>query len=486
MEKISESCGLFAIRSLDGKDVSFSIFSGLMALQHRGQDAAGICTFDGKRFCLKKELGLVSEVFPGDECLKLKGAAGIGHVRYPTIGVKVVKEEAHPIIWREKGISVALAQNGNIANYGALRKKAEKEENIRLKTNSDTELMAAIFCRRLAQTGDLFEAAEKCMEVLDGSYATVVLTSFGDLVVFRDRHAIKPLVFGQDGKSIAFASESVALDINSIKTNGDLKPGEIFVSRHNGSTERRISRFAAAQSAHCMFEYVYFARPDSTIDGRLVYDVRMQLGKNLALQKQTKADIIVPVPDTARAAAEGYSAQSGIPVVEGLIKNRYIGRTFIMPSQAKRQASVRLKLNAVSGLVKGKSVILIDDSIVRGTTMGPIVRLLREAGASQVHVRITCPPIISPCFYGIDIPTYKELAAHRLPVEEICKQMGADTLEYLSIENLVKSIGLGNNALCLGCITNNYITEAGKRLSIKLQSDESSDVASRIWEQEAQ
>ena len=487
MVQLRESCGLIGIHSFGKNDVSFGLFSGLVALQHRGQDSAGICTYDtksaeGNNLRLKKGMGLVSEVFPGDEYLKLNGFAGIGHVRYPTIGV-LLANEAHPILWSQGGITVAAAQNGNVANYGALRKKLEKSEGFNFQTKSDTELLAALFCSELAKTGSCFAAAEKCMKTLDGSYATVIMTSAGDLVAFRDVHAIKPLLYGQDNDKIIFASESVALDINSIPIKEDLKPGEIMVVDAKGRITRQVFK-SGARRASCMFEYVYFSRPDSTMDGRLVYSVRQQLGRLLARQRPTEADLIVAVPDTARAAAEGYSEQTKLPVVEGLIKNRYVGRTFIMPSQAKRLASVRLKLNAVSGLVKGKRIILLDDSIVRGTTMGPIVRLLKDAGATEVHVRITCPPIISPCFYGIDIPTYRELIATRMSVEQIAKHIGADSLEYISIDNLVAAIGMKKNELCLGCVTGDYVTEYGKKLAIKLKKEENVDVATRIWEQD--
>lgn len=479
--QLRESCGIVGMYSFDRSDVSFSLFSGLIAVQHRGQDSAGIASSDGSKINMIKNVGLVADAIPGESYKQAAGFAGIGHVRYPTIGVSFA-QDAQPMVKSFGKLSIALAHNGNIANYGTLRARFEKSHGLKLETTCDTELVLWLIGTELEKTGDIFAAIGKCMGLLDGSYSMVAVTNRGEIIAFRDPLAIKPLVYGKTQKGIFFASESVALDINGFKIAGDLKPGEVMVVSEKGVESKVV--MAAERTAHCMFEYVYFARPDSVMDGKLVYDVRVELGKRLAKQKPAKADIIVPVPDTARAAAEGYSAASKIPVVEGLIKNRYVGRTFIMPSQAKREAAIRLKLNAISGKLAGKKVILIDDSIVRGTTMGPIVKLVKAAGAKQVHVRITCPPIISPCFYGIDIPTYRELVATRMSVEEICKSIGADSLDYLTVGNLVESIGMPKGSLCLGCITDDYVTEFGRKISARLKLEKESDVASRMWEQD--
>ncbi|HQT44352.1 MAG TPA: amidophosphoribosyltransferase [Candidatus Micrarchaeota archaeon] len=481
LTQLRESCGIVGMYSYGKSDVSFELFSGLIAVQHRGQDSAGIASYDGAKINMIKNVGLVADAMPGESYRQAAGFAGIGHVRYPTIGVSFA-QDAQPMVKKFGKLTVALAHNGNIANYGTLRAKLEKENGLLLETTCDTELVLWVFGTELEKSGDVFAAVKKCMEILDGSYSMVAVTSRGEVVAFRDPLAIKPLVYGKTDKGIFFASESVALDMNGFKLTGDLKPGEVMVVSAKGTESKVV--MPSKRAAHCMFEYVYFARPDSVMDGKLVYDVRMELGKRLAMQKPVKADMVVPVPDTARAAAEGYSQESKIPVVEGLIKNRYVGRTFIMPSQAKREAAVRLKLNAIAGKLAGKKVVLIDDSIVRGTTMGPIVRLVRAAGAKQVHVRITCPPIISPCFYGIDIPTYRELIATRMSVEEIGKSIGADSLDYLTVDNLVESIGMQKGELCLGCITDDYVTEFGRKIAGKLKLEKASDVASRMWEQD--
>ncbi len=479
--QLRESCGIVGTYSFEKSDVSFELFSGLIAVQHRGQDSAGIASYDGSKLNLVKNVGLVADAMPGESYKQASGFAGIGHVRYPTIGVSFA-QDAQPMVKEFGKLTVALAHNGNIANYGTLRAKLEREQGAKLDTSCDAELILWVFGSEFSKSGDVFLAAKKCMEILDGSYSVVIVTSKGDLVAFRDPLAFKPLVYGKTGKGIFFASESVALDINGFKITGDLKAGEVMHVTSKGVESQVV--LAGKRMAHCMFEYVYFARPDSVMDGKLIYDVRIELGKRLARQKPVKADMVVPVPDTARAAAEGYSQESKIPVVEGLIKNRYVGRTFIMPSQAKREAAIRLKLNAISGKLAGKKVVLIDDSIVRGTTMGPIVKLVRAAGAKQVHVRITCPPVISPCFYGIDIPTYRELIATRMSIEEIGKSIGADSLDYLTVDNLVESIGKPKNSLCLGCITDEYVTEFGKKIAGRLKLEKESDVASRIWEQD--
>ena len=319
------------------------------------------------------------------------------------------------------------------------------------------------------------------MQKVDGGYSVVMVSSDGDLIAFRDPQAIRPLCWGRNEDLIVFASESVALDIIGCKLSGDLAPGGVVVVS-KGEIKRKI--VAPSNSPrHCMFEYVYFARPDSKMDGKWIYEVRHKLGAMLAKSSPVKADIIVPVPDTARSAASGYSDASGIPVAEGLIKNRYIPRTFIMPNQKKRQEAVRLKLNPVRNVLEGKRVILMDDSIVRGTTMGPIVKLIRDAGAKEIHLRITCPPIIGPCFYGIDIPTYKELIATKKSVEEIRKAIGADSLAYQSVDDLVSALGRKKNELCLGCITEDYPTPFGQEIGRKMKQAGSRDGV-RVWEEE--
>ncbi len=473
-----EYCGIFGVYSKVGHPVSFRIYNGLVMLQHRGQDSAGIATGSSKKIFLKTGMGLVSDIFDRETIESLSGHLGIGHVRYPTIG-GCTKEDAQPMLIHSPKRGIALAHNGNVANYSSIAKGLSTQGRM-VSSSCDAEIILHVFAAAYEKTKDLFLSAKACMETLDGSYATVLITGEGDLVAFRDPHGIKPICFGEDREKIIFASESVALDINELKLSGVLEPGEVAVVSKKGM-ERRVV-LPGKKTAHCMFEYVYFARPDSNMDSRLVYEARLELGRKLAKASPVKADIVVPVPDTARPAALGYSEISGIPLVEGLIKNRYVGRTFIMPSQAKREDAIKLKLNAVRHLVQGKDLVLIDDSIVRGTTSGPIIRLLKNAGARKVHVRITSPPIISPCFYGIDLPTYSELIAANNSVPQIAKKIGADSLAYLSIEDLVSAIGLGDK-LCLGCVTGNYPTKTGEKLAKKLKEGGGKLKGCRIWEE---
>lgn len=475
-----EYCGAFGIYSFSGAQVAHDIYLGLMNLQHRGQDSAGAATSDGKGLCSVRELGMVASVFSEKNLASLKGFAGIGHVRYPTIGAGGV-EDSQPFVAEAAGRKFALAHNGNLSNYGRV-KKAMEAEGCSFCSTCDAELILAAFAEAYKKTPDYFDAISSMMKRIDGAYSVVLLSDDGTLVAFRDPKAIRPLCFGRSEDKMVFASESVALDILKCKLEGDLAPGEAVVVSKDGVKRKVV---AGSAPRHCAFEYVYFSRPDSKMDGKWVYEVRHRLGRALARSSPVKADVVVAVPDTARSAVEGYSQESGIPVAEGLIKNRYIGRTFIMPSQKKRENAVRLKLNAVRHILEGKSVVLIDDSIVRGTTMGPIVKLVREAGAREIHLRITCPPVISPCFYGIDLPTYKELIAANKSVEEIRKFVGADSLAYQSVEDLVAAIGMQRQDLCLGCLTGDYPTQFGQEISKKMKAAQAGGKDGvRVWEEE--
>ncbi len=474
-----EYCGVLGISS--SQPVAHDIYLALMNLQHRGQDSAGAATVNSKGITLVRGLGLVSDVLDDHAQRKLQGNTGIGHVRYPTVGAGGFAD-AQPFTGYAKGKKFALAHNGNIANYGKIKKQI-KESGTPVHSCCDAEIMLLCFLEAYRKKQDFFHAAKEHMQKLDGGYSVVIVTDSGQLIAFRDPQAIRPLCWGQDKEKTVFASESVALDIIGCKLQGDVKPGEVFVVDKGKVKRKIVARKKAPQ--HCMFEYVYFSRPDSKLDAKWVYEVRYQLGKLLAKSWPAKADVVVPVPDTARSAAAGYSKQSGIPVAEGLIKNRYIARTFIMPSQQKREKAVRLKLNAIRHVVKGKRVVLIDDSIVRGTTSGPIVKLIRDAGAKKVHLRITCPPITGPCFYGIDIPTYSELIASQKTIEQIREKTGADTLAYQSIDDLVKAIGMKKKNLCLGCLNGDYPTEFGEKIA-NLMKKSGAKKEVRIWEEERQ
>lgn len=486
MAEVKESCGV--IGAISRGDVTHNIWLGLLALQHRGQEASGIYTFDKNRFYHRKRLGLIGEVeaFSG-----LNGNLGIGHVRYSTAGQPANKETsadpqkieefAQPYFCdRPKG-GIALCHNGNLVNFPQLTKDLRSKGTF-VSTDSDTEVILKTLANELSGGYDLEKAVKNCISKFEGAYSVVALTGDGELIAFRDPEGFRPLCFGEEDGLFMFASESVALDINGIHDHSDVKPGELVVAREN---KRPVRTQLSLQNNHarCMFEYVYFSRPDSTIDEKDVYPVRVKLGRNLALTYKTHADVIVPVPDTARPAAEGISRETGIPVFEGLIKNRYVGRTFIMPRQEGRDSAVRLKLNAVRTVVQGKNVLLVDDSIVRGTTMKKIVNLLKEAGASRVEVWITCPPIKSPCFYGIDMPTHMELIASAKSTEEIRQTITADDLCYQTIDGLVEAIGLPKREICLACLTGVYPTPLAQKIADEMRS-KPQDQNIRYWEGE--
>ena len=443
-----EECGMLAIFSKTDEDVAPYLYRGLVALQHRGQDAAGLVVLGPKGLQAKRGLGLVADIFSQDD-LKIKGHIGIGHTRYPTTG-RCLMEDVQPSII--DGISVS--HNGHLANYGDMRDKLGKE-GYKLSSAVDSEPIACLLHSKIRAGSSIEDAISYVMATLDGAYSDAAIID-GKLAIFRDPHAIRPLVWGENEKMICFASESCALDVNGIPLKGVVEGGEAVVMR--GKMERRM--LAKKEPRHCMFEYVYFSRPDSVINGKEVHEVRRRLGEELAKEHPAKADVVVPVPDSARTAGEAYAKALGLAMEEGLIKNRYIGRTFIMPDQEKRKSNVRLKLNPVRSIISGKKVALIDDSIVRGTTLKEIVALVRSAGAKEVHVRITSPPIKAPCFYGVDMSTYKELIAHDKTEAQVCSFIGADSLGYLSMEGLKKAIGL---PICTGCLNEDYATPAARK-----------------------
>jgi amidophosphoribosyltransferase len=445
-----EECGIIAIVSKKGEDVAPYLFRALVALQHRGQDAAGFVVLGKDGLVARRGLGLVTDIFTEAD-LALDGQMGIGHTRYPTTGRCLIQDVQPSVIG-----NVSVTHNGHLANYDAVRAALEKS-GYEFTGTVDSEPIAFLLDSRLKTGSTIEDAVRHVISTLDGAYSDAAIIG-KSLAVFRDPHAIRPLVWGENERFISFASESCALDVNGIPYKGVVEGGELVVL---GSGMERIS-LEKKETRHCMFEYVYFSRPDSIINGKAVYEVRKRLGEELAREHPAKADIVVPVPDTSRTAAEAYAAASGLPVEEGLIKNRYIGRTFIMPSQSKRSGSVRLKLNPVHGLIAGKRVVLIDDSIVRGTTLKEIVALVRDAGAKEVHVRITCPPLKAPCFYGVDMKSYEELIANRKTVSEVGKFLGADSLGYLSLEGLKKAIGL---PICTGCLNEDYITPVARKLA---------------------
>ena len=456
---LMEHCGIIAVLNKLARDVTHRIYEGLIALQHRGQESAGIAILDGDKISLIKNLGFVTEAIKPSDLNKLKGYAGIGHVRYSTTGESSLKE-AQPMIYyisNKDELYFAIAFNGTISNYYLLKKRLVSL-GYRFHTNTDTEVLAALVSYYWKLTQDFLEALKKTMSALKGAYSIVILTSNGEIYAMRDPLGFKPLVLGKSKDSIIIASESIAIDSLGGELIRDISPGEILKISDSGNLESYIVS-NGNRRAYCMFEYIYFSRPDSVINGISVYDVRLKLGEILAKLYPVEADVIIPVPDTGVIAALGYSRVSGIPISMGLIRNPYVGRTFIKPNQALRELSVQLKMGVVKEIVDGKKIVLIDDSIVRGTTIKWIIKLLRNAGAKEIHTRITCPPIKYPCYMGIDFPMRRELIASKHSVEEIRRLIDADSLGYMTIEGLIEAIGLSRNNLCLACLTGEYLIE---------------------------
>jgi amidophosphoribosyltransferase len=449
-----EHCGVVGV-SLQGKGAAPHLFRGLRALQHRGQESAGIATSSHGTLYHRKGMGLVHEIF-GQELLDtLRGPVGIGHVRYSTTGSSDL-ENAQPIVVKIREQDAAIAHNGDIVNFERVRRRL-KARGVELLGNADTETMAQLIALEFGRTRNLEAAIRHAATELVGGYAVVLLAG-SKVYAFRDPLGIRPLVLGAVDGGAAVASESVAIELMGGRAVRDLEPGEIVVL-DKGQASRSSSIATDGSRAHCMFEWVYFSRPDSIAERQPVYDVRYRIGERLAQEAPATADLVVPVPDSARPQALGFSRASGIPYAEGLIKNRFVERTFILPDQRRRESEVRVKLHPVPGLLKGKRVVLVDDSIVRGTTLKEIVEMVRNAGASHVDVRVGCPPIRAPCYFGVDMKERKELVAHGRSEAEVAKVIGADSVHYLSIGGLVGSVGLPEDQLCLGCLTGQYPVE---------------------------
>ena len=464
-EVFRDKCGVVGIAATE--PVSPLIFYGLHALQHRGQESAGMSVHDAGGTRTHKAMGLVDQGFTPQVVEGLPGTVGIGHVRYSTTGSSVI-ENAQPVVVESQVGTLALAHNGDVVNSAALRDDLKAKGWAFLTTN-DTEVAVRLLAQELTQTDNRVRAIRNVMRHLTGSYCFVIL--LGDTVyAVRDPLAIKPLCYGElrDGKGFIVASESTALNVIDARLVRDVMPGEILEITATGVKSHPMLRLGEVRGpldegrgevAHCMFEYVYFARADSVIDARSVHEVRDRIGLRLAKESPADADVVVPVPDSGRTHALGYARGAGIPFAEGLMKNRYVGRTFIMPSQVARDVGVKMKLNPVRSVVDGRRVVLVDDSIVRGTTMKRIVQMLRDAGAKEVHVRIGSPPIKSPCYLGIDMNTRKQLVAANHTVDEIAKLLGADSLAYITLEGLQDAIGHEPRDLCTGCLTGVYPVE---------------------------
>jgi amidophosphoribosyltransferase len=455
LDKLHEECGVFAIYG--HPEAANLTYLGLYALQHRGQESAGIATSDGRGIHCHKSMGHVADIFTPEVLGNLPGDLAIGHTRYSTAGDTVLLNAQPFSVACNKG-RVAVAHNGNITNAGELRRELEREGSI-FQASSDTEVILHLVARSRERT--LAGALREALLQLEGAFSLVFLAE-DRIIIARDPHGFRPLAFGQMERSggapcHVFASETCAFDLINAVYLDDVEPGEMVIVGKEGMTRER---YAPVRShAHCVFEHVYFSRPDSIVFGRAVQESREKLGRLLAREHPVDADIIVPVPDSGVAAALGYSAETGIRFGQALIRNHYVGRTFIEPSQAIRDFGVKLKLNPVRHLLEGKRVILVDDSLVRGTTSRKIVRMVRGAGAREVHLRISCPPTVSPCFYGVDTPSVAELIAANNTTEEIRRFVEADSLGYLSLEGLHEAVGDRQHDYCYACYTGNYPTD---------------------------
>ncbi|QOY86482.1 amidophosphoribosyltransferase [Paludibaculum fermentans] len=453
-DKLHEECGIFAVYG--HPEAGNLAHLGLHALQHRGQESAGIATSDGKEIFCHKSMGHVAEIFTAGILNGLPGHSAIGHTRYSTAGDTAILNAQPFSVTCNKG-SIAVAHNGNLTNAAELRKELEDHGSI-FQATSDTEVILHLVARSGQKT--LPAALREALLMIEGAFSLVFLAK-DCVIVARDPYGFRPLAIGRmnlsSGPVYVFASETCAFDLIDAHYIGDVEPGEMVIIGPNGM--QREFYTVPQRRAQCVFEHVYFSRPDSLVFGRSVQHSREMMGRLLAQQMPVDADIVVPIPDSGVAAALGYSHASGIPFRHGLIRNHYVGRTFIEPSQAIRDFGVRLKLNPVRELLKGKSVVLVDDSLVRGTTSQKIVRMVRNAGAREVHVRISCPPTLSPCFYGVDTPTKRELIAANQTVDEIREFIGSDTLDYLSLENLGKAVVDDDQRFCYACYTGNYPTD---------------------------
>lgn len=452
-DKLKEECGVFGV--FGHPEAASLSYYGLHALQHRGEESAGLCVTNGTEFNYHREMGLVKEVFDRDKLSSLQGEHSIGHVRYSTSGDSRLTN-AQPLIFKYRDGDLAVATNGNIVNAPKIRRELEQSGSI-FQTTSDTEVIAHLIAR---SSKDFVEAAKDALRQLIGGFAFLLMTN-DKLLVASDPNGLRPISMARLGDAYLFSSETCAFEVVGAEIIRDIRPGELLVLDANGLSEDRYAE--PQRKALCAMEYIYFARPDSDLNGSNLHSARKRMGQVMAQESFVDADVVTGVPDSSISAAIGYAEQTGIPYELGLIKNKYTGRTFIQPSQELRELGVKMKLSAVRRVVEGKRVVMIDDSIVRGTTSRRIVNLLREAGATEVHVRITSPPFKNPCFYGIDTPDRGELIASSRSIEEIRQEINADSLEFLSAEGLIQAVGGDNKddykgGMCMACFDNDYPT----------------------------
>jgi amidophosphoribosyltransferase len=452
--RLKEECGVFGIFNNDEQDVARLTYYGLYALQHRGQESAGIAVNDGGTILYQKDMGLVPEIFNDVVLNHLKGKIAIGHVRYSTTGASF-RENAQPMIIKYKSGQLALAHNGNLVNAAELRNRMEENGAV-FQSSNDTEVIANLIARYRVSSESTEEAIQKVMKDIRGSFALVILTP-SKLIGIRDAQGIRPLCIGKLDNSFILASESCALDAVGAKLIRDVKPGEIVTIDESGI--KSFQTEVDGKSRLCIFEFVYFARPDSYIDGASVHQARIEAGRILAKEHPVDADLVIGAPDGGLNAALGFSRESGIPYGQGLLKNKYVGRTFIQPDQDQRESGVRIKFNAIRNEIEGKRIVMVDDSIVRGTTTRRIVQMLKDAGAKEVHMRVSSPPYKYPCYFGIDISSSDQLLASSYTVEEIRAMIGADSLGYLSLEGLLKTPLNAGCGFCTACFNADYPME---------------------------
>jgi amidophosphoribosyltransferase len=464
-------CGIFGI--VNHPEASHLAYLGLYALQHRGQESTGIATADGEQVHLHKSMGHVADVYDEDVLAKLTGAAAIGHTRYSTAGDSS-ENNAQPLMVTMRPYGpMALCHNGNLINAVGLRSELEEQGAI-FQSTSDSEVILHLMAR--SQEPDILEALKDAVRQIQGAFSILIITKDA-LIGARDANGFRPLCLGKLNGSYVMASETCAFDLIEAKYEREVEPGEIVMIR--GEMLRSVQALPSTRTSKCVFEHVYFSRPDSMVFGRTVQNSRDKMGVLLAQESPVPADLVVPVPDSGVAAAIGYARESGIPFAFGLIRNHYVGRTFIEPRKAIRHFGVKVKLNPVRDLLRGKRVILIDDSLVRGTTSRKIVKMVRAAGATEVHMRITCPPTISPCYYGVDTPTRKELIASDHTLEEICTRIEADSLAYLSLPGLLQAVNSKPNEFCSACYTGKYPLEFADMMPDAKEAERQLD----LWEE---
>ena len=473
LDKFKDECGVFGI--FGHPEAANMTYLGLYALQHRGQESAGIAASDGEQVRLAREMGYVADVFDGTTLAQLRGRLAVGHVRYSTAGESKLAN-AQPILIDCAHGQIAIGHNGNLVNARELREELVQQGSI-FQSSSDTEVIAHLYAR--SKAGGVEDAIVESVSQVQGAFSLVILTR-DRLIAVRDPHGFRPLALGRLDDAYVVASETCAMDLIGATYVRDVEPGEVLVITGEGL--RSIKPFPPAPLAHCIFEHVYFARPDSYVFGRSVNEVRTELGRVLAREHPVGADVVVPVPDSGVCAAMGYAEASGVPLRMGLIRNHYVGRTFIQPQQSIRHFGVKVKLNPVRSILDGKRVVLVDDSIVRGTTSRKIVRMVRAAGAREVHVRISCPPTISPCFYGVDTPRRSDLIAATHTLDEIRDFIEADSVQYLSLGGLLSAVDGARASYCTSCYTGVYPVPFPRdearylQLALKLDKTEKGEV----------